>query len=208
MLFFVTTLLILAAGRQLGLTGAVIIVALMCLLYVAAQWRLVALLTGCRSRDDFEKVSQSLDRIGSWNLNRLPVNVVENVDPGFTGGVVGLPGFESIVIPKGFFYELSVDQLAVVLARRMIAVDSGSRTRGIVLAVGWIVVGFFLATLVPGAGVASVAELTMTSMAFTIWTFIGLLTLPTVSRQSSYAIDAELLRLGADSESFAESITS
>ncbi|MGI9474572.1 MAG: hypothetical protein ACR2NZ_23750 [Rubripirellula sp.] len=35
-------------------------------------------------------------------------------------------------------------------------------------------------------------------MGFTIWTFLGLPTLPTIGRQYSYAIDGELLRRGAD----------
>ncbi|TWU62160.1 hypothetical protein V7x_38890 [Crateriforma conspicua] len=61
----------------------------------------------------------------------------------------------------------------------------------------WVVVGFALSTLLPAAGVTSVAGLTMTCLGFTLWTFLGLLTLPTLSRQASYAIDGMVLQSGA-----------
>ena len=75
------------------------------------------------------------------------------------------------------------------------------------LALIWIVAGFILSASLPGAGVTAVAELASTSLGFTLWTFLGLLTLPTISRQSSYAIDAELLRRGADFETFTKTIS-
>ena len=206
LLFLISSIVILIAGRQAGLTGATVCVLIMSILYVACQRRLLAAMTSGRWHAEDDKVDRSLEHAGSWNLKRLPVTVIHNMDPGFTGGVVGLPKFESIIIPRDFVDQLTAEQLAVVLARRLIAVESGGRTRGILLALIWIVAGFIVSASLPGAGVITVAELVTTSMGFTVWTFLGLLTLPTISRQSSYAIDAELLRRGADTETFTQTI--
>ncbi len=206
-LFLVSSLVILTVGQNAGLVGVLVSITVMSIVYVALQNRLVLAMTGgCWNVDD-DKVKRSLDLASKWGLKRrLPVTVIYNTDPGFTGGVVGLPRFESIIVPRDFVDHLNADQLAVVLARRLVAVESGSRTRGIVLALVWIVTGFSLAAKLPGAGVASVAELATTCLGFTVWTFLGLLTLPTVSRQSSYAIDADVLRRGAKTMTLAETL--
>ena len=205
--FVVSSMVILTVGRNTGLLGASISIVVMSILYVAWQGRLVVAMTGVITRIDDNKVDQSLDRVRCWGLKCLPVSVIDSTDPGFTGGVVGLPRLESIIVPRDYVDQLTSEQLAIVLGRRMIAVESGSRTRGIVAALIWIVTGFCVSAALPGAGVASIAELVTTSMGFTVWTFLCLLTLPTVSRQSSYAIDSELLSRGADMKAFTETIS-
>jgi hypothetical protein len=42
----------------------------------------------------------------------------------------------------------------------------------------------------------------MTCLGFTLWTFIGLLTLPTLSRQATYSIDQKVIDRGASPENF------
>ncbi len=199
-LFLLSSLVILTIGRNFGLLGVLVWITGMSMVYVGFPKRLVLAMTGGRWNVDDDKVNRSLDRASGWGLEKLPVVVVHNTDPGFTGGVVGLPRFESIMVPRDFVDKLTTDQLAIVFARRLVAVESGSRTRGILLSLVWIVSGFSLASLLPGAGVASVSELATTCLGFTIWTFLGLLALPTVSRQASYAIDGEVLRRGAEAE--------
>ncbi len=205
-LFAFSFLAILAAGRAGGVVAAMLVIGVMAIVYVAMQRRLVCYATGgcCEITDD--KVERAVRRATAWGLNDRPLIVVHATDPGFNGGVVGLPRFESIVVPMDFVDRLTTKQLAVVVARRMVAIETGSRTRGIVVAIGWILVGFGLSTLLPGGGVTSVAELVMTCLGFTVWTFLGLLTLPTVSRQASYAIDGEVLRRGAEAETLTETI--
>ena len=206
LLFLVSSMVILTVGRQTGQSGATVGVLLMCVLYVGFQHRILSAMTSGVWQPGDDKVDRSLDRAESWGLKRLPVTVINIHDAGFTGGVIGLPRSESIVIPRDFVDQLTADQLAIVLARRMIAVESGGRTRGIVVALVWIVVGFTFAASLPGAGVTTVAELATTSLGFTLWTFLGLLSLPTLSRQSSYAIDGELLRRGAEQKTFTDTI--
>jgi hypothetical protein len=207
LLFVASSIVILTVGRSTGLFGAAISIVVMSILYVAWQSRLVDAITGGTTHNNDDKVDRSLGRVEQWGLKRLPVTVIQNTDPGFTGGVLGLPWFESIIIPRNYVDELTPDQLAIVLGRRMIAIESGSRTRGIVAALIWIVTGFCVSASLPGAGVTSIAELATTCMGFTVWTFLGLLTLPTISRQSCYAIDSELLRRGANVNTFAEALS-
>jgi hypothetical protein len=206
-LFAISFAAILAAGRVGGLGGAIIAISAITIVYVSIQGRLVGLMTGghCEFSDD--KVERAARRAAEWGLKQRPIIVIQAADPGFNGGVVGLPHFETVLLSRNFVDWLTVNQLSVVLARRMVAIDSGARTRGILLAVGWILAGFGLSSLLPGAGVSSVAELTTTCLGFTLWTFLGLLTLPTVSRQASYAIDCEVVRRGAKPETLAETIS-
>jgi hypothetical protein len=203
-LFFASSVVILTVGRHSGLGGVLAAIVFIAVLYVACQnWLVTAMTSGRRHFDD-DKVERSLARAESWGLKRLPVAVVHNNDIGFTGGVIGLPRCESIILPRHYVDQLTSEQLAVVIARRLIAVESGSRTRGILIALIWIVFGFSVSASLPGAGVTSVAQLATTCMGYTIWTFFGLLTLPSLSRQSAYAIDGELLRRGADRKTFTE----
>jgi hypothetical protein len=108
---------------------------------------------------------------------------------------------EWIVVPSSSPAKLSPEQLAITIARRLEAIESGSRTRGVLLAFAWVLVGFVLSAMLPGAGVTSVGELAMTCCGFTLWSFLGLLTLPTLSRQAAYAIDRKVIDQGASQES-------
>ncbi len=206
-LFAISFAAILTAGRVGGLGGAIVAISAITTVYIAVQGRLVRLMTGGHYEVSDDKVDRAARRAVEWGLKHRPVTVAQAADPGFNGGVVGLPHFETVVLPRNFVDRLTVNQLAVVLARRMVAIDSGGRTRGILLAVGWILAGFGLSSLLPGAGVTSVAELMTTCLGFTLWTFLGLLTLPTVSRQASYAIDCDVVRRGAEPETLAETIS-
>ena len=64
----------------------------------------------------------------------------------------------------------------------------------------WNLLGFSICTWLPGAGVTSVAELVTTVCGFSLWSFLGLLTLPTLSRDAALQIDWTLRKQGAESE--------
>ncbi len=205
-LFLLTSATILTAGRLAGLPGTIVVITVIAFGYVALQRKLAISMTRGQWCVNDDKVGRAMKRAKQWGLNPLPVTVVHHSDRGFTGGVVGLPQFASIIVSRDWVDQLTAEQLAVALARRLEAVESGSRTRGMLLALIWILAGFTLSALLPGAGVRSVAELVMTCMGFTGWTFLGLLILPTVSRQSSHAIDRDILRRGARSETLSDTL--
>jgi hypothetical protein len=196
-LFFVAGMLILAAGRMGDRFAATLAIFIMASMLVIFQQRLALLIMGSRVVGVDGRETTAL-----LKLNSMPVRIVfaEHTDPGFTGGVVGLPSCESIVLPRSWDQLLSPEQLSVAIARRLESINSGSRTRGLVFALAWVCVGFLSASFLPGAGVTSVAEVVTTCLGFTCWTFLGLLTLPTLSRQAAYAIDHRIVRLYGSAE--------
>jgi len=207
LLFLTASLSILAMGRSFGLLGAALTVLGGMVVLVAFQLPVAKLAGALKQRiggspGDEAVISEALRQVSAWGWEPRPIVVLDHNDTGFTGGVVGLPGVESIVVPAASLTKLTPEQLAVTVARRLEAIRSGSRTRGMLFAFAWVVGGFVLSAMLPGAGVASVGELTMTCLGFTLWTFLGLLTLPTLSRQAAHAIDRKVIDRGASAETF------
>jgi len=206
-LFIAASLLILFMGRWLGLAGVGLAIACVAIILVGSQLKIAKFVGALNDRVAEDAgiapvIEQAQSIVAKWGWNPRPIKTLGHHDTGFTGGIVGLPGSEVIVLPAATVKKLSQDQLAIVIARRLEAIHSGSRTRGLLLALVWVIAGFTLSTMLPGAGVTSVAGLAMTCLGFTLWTFLGLLTLPTLSRQASYAIDGKVLQSGASSEVF------
>ncbi len=199
-LFLLTAVAVLTVGSWTGRLGAFGLVGLLAVLLLLLQGTFAQVLTQGKASDQDERVEPALQQINSWGLKPLPIVVLDNSDGGFTGGLIGLPGSTSIVIPKFWVDRLSPSELAVALARRVEASSSRLQLRGLVVALIWTLSGFLLSTYLPGAGVRSVAQLVTTCCGFTCWTFIGLLVLPTVSRKASYTIDRAVLRRGVPPE--------
>jgi hypothetical protein len=142
------------------------------------------------------KIDDLLSHVQSWQICAPQVIAVRHRDVGFTGGIVGFGKSARIVIPQAWLQTLSRDELATAIARRAVAVQSGSYSRGLAIAFGWNLIGFGLCTQLPGAGVTSVAALVTAFCGFTLWSFFGLLVLPTLSRNASLHIDGILGRKG------------
>jgi hypothetical protein len=163
---------VLAAGRAGGLSAAAAAFVGIMLALVIAQPTLVRLVGGLavtgRDRD-------------AWT--------VRADDEGFTGGIVGPPGLERFVVPQHWARVLGPEGLRAARARWSAAVASGSRLRGLVVAVAFNATGFVVAAQWPGADVVSVAGLVTLGLAFTLWSFVGLLVLPSVSRPAVVAAD-------------------
>ena len=141
------------------------------------------------------KLTDAIALIQDWQIFVPKTLVVRHSDIGFTGGIIGVGKYARIVIPESWL-EFPTTQLAAAIARRAIAVESGSYRLGLIVAFAWNVAGFMLCTLLPGAGLASVASLIATICGFTLWSFLGLLVLPTVSRNASLKIDQTLVGMG------------
>ena len=176
-----------AVGGFFAITGGVGI----CLL-VRNQW-VIRRQVNCDLVDD--KLTDAIALIQAWQVFVPETLVVRHSDIGFTGGIIGVGKYARIVIPESWL-KFSTTQLAAAIARRAIAIESGSYRRGLVVAFAWNVAGFMLCTFLPGAGLTSVASLLTTIFGFTLWSFLGLLVLPTVSRNASLKIDQSLVELG------------
>jgi hypothetical protein len=123
----------------------------------------------------------------------------ESADPGFSGGWVGLPGKERLIQPASWRALLSDDELRAQELRREQIVRTGSRSRGVWLAIGFQLLGFCLVWQF-SKGAENAADLTSTALGMTLWNFLGLLILPTPSRAGVYEADDAARRAGAAQE--------
>lgn len=189
--------LILIAAREYGTSGGASVFAILMLLMLAFQFRFAQLIGG-------------ISRASVTSDNILPQNaiVAANSDEGFVGGYTGWPGMETLVVPQHLIVRLSDSALQLQLTRRQQALATNSRTRGIVLAILWNLGGFLLAVTVSGSDLATVAGLVTTSLWFTIWSFIGLLLLPTPSRLGVIEVDQATHAAGADANNLEELLRS
>jgi hypothetical protein len=146
-----------------------------------------------------DKLLDVITLIQAWQIFVPQIVVVEHKDMGFTGGITDIGKNAKIVIPQAWL-AFSTEHLATAVARRAMAISSGSYNRGLILAFVWNVAGFLLCALLPQAELTSVAGLVTIVCGFTLWSFVGLLTLPTLSRNASLRIDQELVRHGMPAE--------
>lgn len=193
-LFIVLGSLIILLSQLYGLNGGIIAISLGTVGCFVVRNRLL-LNREIKSSDSELKLLDAVTMIQSWQTFVPRTIVVEHTDIGFTGGVVGIGKHAQIVIPKAWL-SFTSEQLATAIARRAVAINSGSYTRGLLLALVWNVGGFVFCSLLPGAGLTSVAGFATTACGFTLWSFLGLLTLPTLSRNASLKIDHDLVRQG------------
>jgi len=133
--------------------------------------------------------------------NRSPVVMADSPDEGFTGAVVGVfrPRFH--LIPAKWQQVLGTDELEVALNRRSAAVKTGSWRRGRLLALLFTITGLTVAAVAVGpARLGTVAGTVELSLWFTLWSFLGLLTLPTLSRRGVVEVDQRLRSEGCSWE--------
>jgi hypothetical protein len=171
---------ILAAGRTFGVIGAITVVVLATLVLLSLQFpvaRLVGALPRRRPPTDAHLASV-----------RRP-DVLASADVGFVGGWAGWPGFERLVVPYHWLDELAPEELELQMLRREAVLASGGRALGVWIAVTWNLVGFALAVALVG-GVTQVAQLVTIALYMTLWSFVGLLVLPSLSRPGVYTADA------------------
>jgi len=109
-------------------------------------------------------------------------------DVGFTGAITGIPGRSRVVMPEAWQQQLG-NLFDIEVARRR-AMAGASYALGIALALAWTVGGVALALALPGGGADGVAAIVTAGAWFTLWSFAGLLILPSVSRPAVMAADA------------------
>ena len=194
-LFICFAIGILIAGRAFGLVGSLLAIVFGTVFCVILRNQLMSF-RRLDSKWAADKFVDVLEVVQSWNIFVPETMIVKHRDIGFTGGIIGVGNAAKIVIPEAWLKVMNKQQLATAIARRAVAINSGSYARGLKLALAWNVIGFIGCTLLPNAGLSSVAELVTTFCGFTLWSFLGLLILPTVSRNASLRIDEILCQQG------------
>ena len=196
--------LILAArvgGPGMGLVaGTGLVAAAMLILVVLQQW--IAVLVGGASRDrevEARFLPGALAYLERYGVPLPPrVRAVRSSDPGFVGGITGLPGRETILLPAQWVANLPADAVGLQLLRRVSIIRSGGRTRGLLLAFSFNIFGFVLAAMLLEADLTGVSGVLTTALGFTIWSFVGLLLLPTLSRPGVFEADRLARDAGPD----------
>lgn len=179
---------ILTAGRAGGLAAATVTFLGCMVLLVLTQGLLARWVGGLRDKGLDQSNKDSLRTISGHK-----VRVYHAADPGFTGGIVGPPGGETIIIPAHWLTKLKPGMKQTLLLRRQTVIETRARSWGLALAILWNLLGFLLAaSCVPGADVESAAGLVSLSLGAGLWNFVGLLLLPTPSRSAVMATDRQV----------------
>ena len=127
-----------------------------------------------------------------------PVAFASCDDEGFTGGILGVAWPRGHLLPARWRDALTPEQLAHARLRRELAVAMGAWRRGRILAVLFTLAGVGGAAAVVGPARLGTAGGTIElSLWFTLWSFAGLLVLPTVSRRGVVEVDAHARTSGA-----------
>jgi len=121
---------------------------------------------------------------------QLEVIHVRCDDEGFTGGITGLLRPRSQLLPARWQEILESEGTDLVISRRKLAVKTGSWLRGRIVALSFTAAGLIFASLmVVTADLGTASGTIQFSLWFSLWSFLGLLTLPTLSRQGVIEID-------------------
>ncbi len=192
-LFTGLTFALALAASQLGWFGAVAMTCAGGVLLLAAQGVLAQLVAplGVQPADDaVQEIALTSGVRGS------AIRVVAVDDEAFVGGWVGL-GKPQLWIPARWTSAEHRDLLAVQLVRRHAQFESGARRRALWRAVLWPALSLaVLVPLLPWSFTDNTLWLALPAVS-TLWTFVAVLLLPSVSRPVVYNADrAAASRLG------------
>ena len=161
--------ILLWAGGAYGSVGAAIAMVLVMLTLVMGQGPLARVVGSVRT------VSREAD-----------TDLVAVGDPAFVGGWVGLGPARRLLMPMTWPREWR----AVQRVRRSGVIVSGARAAGLALAVAFNLAGLLIILAwTPGAGFSTTDGYLRLVFGFTLWSFAGLLILPSLSRPAVFTAD-------------------
>jgi uncharacterized protein YbjT (DUF2867 family) len=189
-LLVISGVALLVAGRTLGLTGTIVSGVLLSTVLLMFRTHLAGMIASLKERERVVTTPRGVHEGPS-------IRVIQSVDEGFTGGYTGVFRPREVILPARWIDELSEQVLAAVKQRRNLAVRTGAWLRGRVLALAFTWMGIALAAFLAGADRLGTGEGVISfSLWFTLWSFLGLLTLPTPSRAGVIEVDAALRASG------------
>jgi hypothetical protein len=206
-LMFAVALTLLVAGRAGGTLGVIATGAALVPALLGLRIAVAAALAPLELTPSLPGVHEPVadDR----TLPMLPTYMAESDDEGFTGAVVGAVRPRLHLLPLRWREALDAEAFATAVQRRQMAVEIGAWWRGRMLAIGFTLLGIALAAFVVGDRRLATAEGIVTfSLLFTVWSFIGLLTLPTPSRRGVEEVDQRMLTAGCRRAVLARTIES
>jgi type II secretory pathway pseudopilin PulG len=188
-----SALFLMGAARLGGATLTLMAYALVSVVLLAAQPSIAAAVGRTRLRP-----ARGAERAADLGQRTL---VLESGHPHVTGGAYGLPGRAGWVVPRHWLDRNDRVALALQVRRRAWITASGARDRGVMLALTWNLVPIVL--VVAGFGAPdTVAAVTRLALVSTLWSFVGVLVLPSPSRWAVYQADAAAVAGGVDRAAF------
>jgi len=141
--------------------------------------------------------------LGDATSDSIRTELIESSDEGFTGGITGLFSPRTDVLPAAWKERLRPAAFVLVKTRRETVIRTGAWHAGRLGAMAFTAAGLFLSLLLAGPEAAGTGVgVVETALWFTLWSFAGLLVLPTLSRTAIYKIDQQLINEGIDPEQF------
>ncbi|MDZ7632297.1 MAG: hypothetical protein U5K74_13355 [Gemmatimonadaceae bacterium] len=183
--FALAAALLLRTAQQFGLTKALLVFILLQLVLLSRQGVMAWLVGGLHVRAPSDALKSAAGEAG-WP--GAAVREIESAEPSFVGGWSGIDA-KKLWVPARWVEQLTPEQLMVALQRRVAVRTLGLRRRGVLVAVAWNTVGFTLAAGAPRADLVTAAGFITTMAWFTLWSFVGVLVLPTVSRAAVFTAD-------------------
>ncbi|MFM8577987.1 MAG: SDR family oxidoreductase [Planctomycetaceae bacterium] len=202
-ILFASATTLLLAGRLAGIAGVIAGASAIVVFLLRAR---IAIATAMARLDLTPSLPLADERQA---IVTLPAYMGESDDEGFTGAVVGVLRPRLHLLPMRWRDALDPESFAVAVGRRQMAVDTGSWQRGRWLAITFTLVGVITAAILIGDRRLATAEgIVSFSLIFTLWSFLGLLTLPTPSRRGVIEVDQSVLADGCRRDVMARTIES
>lgn len=184
-----SAVLITAAGRYGGIVGIVAVSVVISLFLLQFRFWMASTIA------PIIPVNVSMEKV--LQTEKPNVIIVESSDEGFTGGIMGVLRPRSQLLPLKWQHVLGVEGFKLAASRRTVAINIGSWWRGRVVALAFTTLGVLLSALLVDHNDLGTAWGTIQlSLWFSLWSFLGLLTLPTLSRRGVLEIDEALQATG------------
>jgi len=132
--------------------------------------------------------------------DQLPVYLAASADEGFTGAIVGVFRPQYHILPAKWNDVLGPDGFAYARYRRALAVKTGTWYRGRATALLFTPIGLILSAWVVGPRLGTAGGTIELSLWFSLWSFFGLLILPTFSRRGVTEVDERARAEGTPDE--------
>ena len=185
-------------GRTLGFLPFVFTAALLMIILITAQKNIAQWVAGLpQTNPDLTPHAEQLDH---WGVSLPETVVVDNQTRSFTGGVVGLPGADELILPATWVSQLPTDTAAYHLARRAEAIQAGGRRRGVWVALAWNLIGLVLTSMLLAERIhlGSVSGVVTIGLGMTVWSWLGLVALSRPTRAAVHTLDRYQSVLGLD----------
>jgi hypothetical protein len=111
-----------------------------------------------------------------------------------------------MLLPNQWLEQLPPATIAAEMVRRCGLLNGGHVWRGVLLAWLWNLAGFATVALLPVTDLDTAPGLVNQALAFTLWSFLGLLVLPSLSRPAEHAADLYALKAGVPKDSLVKAL--